>query len=287
MCQALAVRRLLFFAIAMVSWLAAEKVQAGGLIEFPNLEHESPAQLLGYLARPDQGLPAYLGGRAAAAPYPAVVMLHGCSGFSSYDTNFADQIASWGYVVLAVDSLSPRGIASRCSRPGAGPLLEQALDAYAALRYLSRLDFVDPKRVAVLGGSMGGFSALRVVGQELVTQHPERQFRAAIAYYPICRAPQMVNVPTLILIGELDDTTPAEDCQTMVENSRPDGAPISLTVYPGAYHAFDVAQLAPGIQTLGHHYEYNRSAAKDAETKVRAFLVEHVATPASVKPTTR
>jgi predicted dienelactone hydrolase len=157
MCQALAVRWLLFFAIAMASWLAAEKVQAGGLIEFPNLEQGSPAQLLGYLARPDQGLPAYLGGRAAAAPYPAVVVLHGCSGFSGYNTNFADQIASWGYVVLAIDSLNPRGIASRCSRPGAGPLLEQALDAYAALRYLSRLDFVDPERVAVLGGSMGGF----------------------------------------------------------------------------------------------------------------------------------
>ena len=169
------VRLLLFFAIAMASWLAAQKVQAGGLIEFPNLEQGSPAQLPAYLARPDQGLPAYLGGRAASAPYPAVVVLHGCSGFSSYNTNFADQIASWGYVVLAIDSLSPRGIASRCSRPGAGPLLEQAL------RYLSRLDFVDPERVAVLGGSMGGFSALRVVRHELVTQHSERQFRAAIA----------------------------------------------------------------------------------------------------------
>ena len=103
------VRRLLFFAIAMASWLAAQKVQAGGLIEFPNLEQGSPAQLPAYLARPDQGLPAYLGGRAASAPYPAVVVLHGCSGFSSYNTNFADQIASWGYVVLAIDSLSPRG----------------------------------------------------------------------------------------------------------------------------------------------------------------------------------
>jgi len=112
------VRLLLFFAIAMASWLAAQKVQAGGLIEFPNLEQGSPAQLPAYLARPDQGLPAYLGGRAASAPYPAVVVLHGCSGFSSYNTNFADQIASWGYVVLAIDSLSPRGIASRCSRPG-------------------------------------------------------------------------------------------------------------------------------------------------------------------------
>jgi len=112
------VRLLLFFAIAMASWLAAQKVQAGGLIEFPNLEQGSPAQLPAYLARPDQGLPAYLGGRGASAPYPAVVVLHGCSGFSSYNTNFADQIASWGYVVLAIDSLSPRGIASRCSRPG-------------------------------------------------------------------------------------------------------------------------------------------------------------------------
>jgi len=288
MWQALAVRRLLFFAIAIASWLVAEKVQAGGLIEFPNIEQGSPAQLLGYLARPDQGLPAYLGGRAAGtAPYPAVVMLHGCSGFSGYNTNFADQIASWGYVVLVVDSLSPRGIASRCSRPGPGPLLEQALDAYAALHYLSRLDFVDPQWAAVLGGSMGGFSALRAVGHELITQHSERQFRAAIAYYPLCRGPQMVKAPTLILIGELDDTTPAEDCQTMVENSRPEGVPISLTVYPGAYHAFDVAQLDPGIQTLGQRYEYNRSAATDAETKVRAFLVEHLVKPDSARPTTR
>lgn len=288
MCQALAVRRLLYFAIAMASWLVAEKLQAGGLIEFPNLEQESPAQLLGYLARPDQGLPAYLGGRAnGAAPYPAVVVLHGCSGFSSYNTNFADQIASWGYVVLAVDSLNPRGIASRCSRPGPGPLLEQAFDAYAALRYLSRLDFVDPERVAVLGGSMGGFSALQVVGRDFAMQHSEHQFRAAIAYYPVCRVPQIVTAPTLILIGELDDTTPPQNCQAMVDNSRRAGAAINMTVYPGAYHAFDVAQLDPGIQTLGHRYEYNRSAAKDGETKVRAFLAENLAKPESAKPTTR
>jgi dienelactone hydrolase len=288
MYQVIAVCRLLVFVNAIASWLSAEKVQAGGLIEFPNLEQGRPAQLLGYLARPDQGLPAYLGGGAiGAGPYPAVVVLHGCSGFSSYNTNFADQIASWGYVVLAIDSFSPRGIASRCSRPGPGPLLEQALDAYAALRYLSRLDFVDPTRVAVLGGSMGGFSVLQVVDQDFATQHADGRFRAGIAYYPICRLPPVVTVPTLILIGELDDTTPAANCEAMVENSRPGGAPISLTVYPGAYHAFDVAQLDPGIRTLGHRYEYNRSAATDAETKVRAFLVEHLARPDTAKPSTR
>jgi len=34
-------------------------------------------------------------------------------------------------------------------------------------------------------------------------------------------------------------------------------------------------------------YEYNQSAAKDAETRVRAFLAEHLAKPTSAKPTTR
>lgn len=43
MCQSLAVRRLLFLAIAMASGLAVEKVQAGGLIEFPNVEQASPS----------------------------------------------------------------------------------------------------------------------------------------------------------------------------------------------------------------------------------------------------
>ena len=108
------------------------------LVEFPNLsEQAKPAQLLGYLARPDQGLSAYLGGHAhGAGPYPAVVVLHGCSGLSSHSTETADQIAAWGYAVLAVDSLGPRGIASRC---GAPTLPDQAVDAYEALRYLLRL----------------------------------------------------------------------------------------------------------------------------------------------------
>ena len=98
------------------------------------------------------------------APYPAVVVLHGCGGFSSHSAKIADQLGSWGYVALTVDSLGPRGIASHC---GGGWFLEQAFDAYAALRYLSQLEFVDPVRVAVLGQSMGGSSAIYAVDREL------------------------------------------------------------------------------------------------------------------------
>jgi len=61
----------------------------------------------------------------------------------------------------------------------------------------------------------------------------------------------MMTAPTLILIGKMDDTTPTENCQPMLENLRPGGKPISLTVYPGAYHAFNVARFDPGIRALG------------------------------------
>jgi len=237
--------RLLLLGIAFASCLRAEAARAGTVIEFPNTSGQAtPAHLLGYLARPDLGLFAVLGGGAnAAAPYPAVVVLHGCSGFSSHNTKIADQLASWGYLALAVDSLGSRGIDSRCGGPN---LPDQASDAYAALRYLSQLDFVDPTRVAVLGESMGGFSVLHVIDRNLATRHSGHRFRAAIAYYPLCDIPSpTMSAPTLILIGEADETTPAENCQAMVEHSRPEGAPISLTVYSGAYHAFNVTRFDP------------------------------------------
>ena len=57
-----------------------------------------------------------------------------------------------------------------------------------------------------------------------------------------------------------------------VAHARPDGATIALTVYPGAHHAFDVAELKPGTPSLGHWLEYDEPTARDAEQKLRAFL---------------
>ena len=266
--------RISLLAPGLASWLGA--AWAGALVEFPNVSERGPATLVGYLARPDQGLSALLGGADQSVErFPAVVVLHGCSGISSHTAGIADRLGSWGYVALAVDSLAPRGVASRCGGSGSP---EQAFDAYAALRYLAQQEFVDPARIAVLGQSMGGNAALYAIDRDMAAQYFTERFRVAIAYYPACLLPLVsLTAPTLILAGERDDWTPAERCREMVAHARPDSAPIALHVYPDAHHAFDVAVLQPGRRAFGHSVEYNEPAAKHAEEMTRAFLAAHLA----------
>jgi dienelactone hydrolase len=259
--------RIFLLAIRLASLLGAGAASAGTLVEFPNLPGHTPANLSGYLARPDSGLSAELGGPSnSGAPYPAVVVLHGCNGMFGHSAVIADRLSSWGYVTVAVDSLGPRviGVANRCGRG----LPDQAFDAYAALRYLSQLDFVDPARVAVLGQSMGGETALHAVDHDPAAQFFTERFRAVIACYPYCDIPAAtMTAPTLILIGEADETNPVEQCREMVAHARPDGPPIALTVYRGVHHNFDVALLTPGVRYQGFWLEYNEPAAKDAKKR--------------------
>jgi dienelactone hydrolase len=270
--SALIVGLRLLLGMALGSWLSGGPVLAGSLVEFPNMS-EQPAELLGYLARP-----------VGDGPFAAVVVLHGCGGMAAGGSlQLADQLSDWGYVALAVDSFGPRGMTASCG----GSFFDQPGDAYAALRYLAQQSFVAPDRIAVVGNSMGGYSALYVVDRDLMAHYFQRsreRFRAAVAYYPNCGIPATVTTaPALILIGEADDWNPAERCRQIVAHARPESAPIALTVYPGAHHGFNFAMLKPGRSSLGHWLEYNEEAARDAEAKVRAFLVEHLSGPSAAE----
>jgi dienelactone hydrolase len=152
---------------------------------------------------------------------------------------------------------------------------------------LAQQEFVDPARIAVLGQSMGGIAVLYGLDLDLTAQYFAERFRAAVVYYPGCITLPRFTAPVSILIGEADDWTPAERCRDMVRHARPDSAPIAMTVYPGAHHAFDVVQRQPGRQVFGHRIEYNGAAAEDAEARVRTFLGAHLEPPASQQPTAK
>ena len=70
-------------------------------------------------------------------------------------------LVGWGYVVLLVDSYATRGIALHaCTSTAYATFLKRRPDAYGALLYLARQTFVDPRRVAAVGFSSGGWLTL-------------------------------------------------------------------------------------------------------------------------------
>jgi dienelactone hydrolase len=184
-----------------------------------------------------QPLQGFLRQPGGAGPSPAVVLLHACNGnWRQLDERWAKRIASWGYVTLTVDSFGPRGLANTCT---SGAPVDLVHDAYRALDFLVRKPFVDPTRVAALGFSQGGWLTLTSVEHGIVEKLARHKFRAAVAFYPPCLDfKDDMTVPTLILVGELDDWTPADECRSMVDGrddygiSRRKGAgvPINLIV---------------------------------------------------------
>ena len=261
----MAFARSLLGALLVVLALSAP-AEAGRFVQFPS----GDATLIGYLARP-----------AGKGPFPAVVLLHGSGGFHSSMVSWADRLSRWGYVALAVDSFGPRGL------EGVGNVAkEQAGDAYAALHYLAALPLVRASAVALIGFSFGGSSTLANLeqGSSIARLYPDA-FRAGIAFYPECSGSSgLMSVPLLVLIGDLDDWTPAGDCTDMAAGNS--GIPLSrqpgdrsnvtLIVYPGAHHGFDIADLGilpgRGATVQGHRLEYDEAATRDAAAQVRAFL---------------
>jgi dienelactone hydrolase len=89
-----------------------------------------------------------------------------------------------------------------------------------------------------------------------------------------------MTVPTLILIGESDDWTPAEACRKLVagqgdlgiSRQNGDGAPMQLIVYPNAYHGFDLPSLQIPLTYFGHHVEFNKIASEQSSDALREFL---------------
>jgi dienelactone hydrolase len=222
-------------------------------------------ELVGELHRP-----------AGVGPFPAIVVLHGCSGRGprAYEDAAAARFTELGYAVLIVDSFGPRGITERCTQARSTSDVDRVADAYGGLLYLARLPFVDADRIAVVGYSQGAMVALSAISLGGIETLFDRHFRTAIAYYPGCWAESgAVSIPTLILIGALDDWTPARDCEAMMARRSGEGAPLKLIVYPGAYHAFNARSLiGRPREVFGHHVEYNEAADAAAWSEVTEAL---------------
>jgi dienelactone hydrolase len=217
-------------------------------------------------------------------PFPAIVMMHDCSGLgprsSGAPGRWAKELVAQGYVIVMPDSFStrgfPNGVCTDASpkrvdvRPGV-----RVRDAREALAYARSLPEVDGRRVGIMGGSHGGTTTLAALAAP-------RGFAAGIALYPRCGFFTQFrgSAPLLILAGELDDWTPAAECRLLANAEK-----VTLKVYPGVHHSFDSPRpkryVAERINSSspsgrGATTEGNAAAWADSIREVQAFFARHL-----------
>ena len=215
---------------------------------------------------------------------PAVVALHGCSGpFASRDGSWTEMLVRTGHTVLLPDSFGSRGLGSQCGvadRSVDASHVRRA-DAIAAAEWLSRQPDVPPGGIDLLGWSNGGTTVMWTIPRQPAP--PPGLFRRFVAFYPGCRTESLdaawqPSGPLMILVGALDDWTPAAPCRIVAARFP---HRITLVVYPEAYHDFDAPDrpvvehsgLATPPGGTGHaHTGTNAAARQDALRRVPAFL---------------
>lgn len=218
--------------------------------------------------RTDQGVTLrawYFAPETTAASYPAVVMLHGCSGVfasskpnSSYSNlqslfnEWGQRLARAGYAALLVDSFTGRGHPqNQCGNGSSGTneVVDRAYDALAAHRSLSTNSSwrIDPSRIAVLGWSQGGSTTISVLD---ISTWPA-VFKMGIAFYPACglynayggitNSTYAPYSPLHTLIGTSDGFYTSGYCQKRQQRAVALGSTEfkPLQTYSQARHSFD------------------------------------------------
>jgi dienelactone hydrolase len=277
--------------LVAVAAVAALSGCATGKVRFENLTPGKPLTIDGYLSRP-----------AGEGPFPAVVLMHPCTGVGPQLHRWARWLVERGYVALVVDSFGPRGIVGDC-RPETDkdkeelPNTARFDDSAGALRFLMAQPYVRPDRIGIMGFSQGGvFSMAAINGPTLDRARrrgvhpPTIGYRAAVGVYPggcFSLVEERVIRPLLILMGEADDWTRAETCREMAAKMRAKGADVTMVTYPGAYHFFDVedqkVEYLPHVanrnkpnECCGATVGYHPEAAADARKQVEAFFERHL-----------
>jgi dienelactone hydrolase len=259
---------------------------APAVISFDNVTPGTPLRISAEEFRP-----------SGSGTFPAVVLMHGCHGVSESHRDWARWLSERGYVALVVDSWRPRGLSEACTPGEELPNTARFDDAIGALRWLQAQRHVNRDRIGIIGWSNGGvFSMAAVNGPSLErtkkrgVEIPEPGFRAAVGVYPGgCYS--LVNEqsvrPLLLLIGADDDWTLASECVQLAERQRAKGADVTLVLYPGAVHYFDVeGQPRTWIADVenrnrpdkccGATVGYDPAAAADAHRRVADFFGRHL-----------
>ncbi|MFN2628206.1 MAG: dienelactone hydrolase family protein [Gaiellaceae bacterium] len=192
--------------------------------------------------------------RASSAGGRAVVVLHGCGGFSTFDHRLVSELPHYGISTLDVDYFGPtpsprrRGFCGGARWRGGDPFpvwVRAARDAAAALRATRG---VDPSGVGVVGWSLGGGVAL-AAAQGLKGLRP---FDAVAGFSTGGfgdSSPRSIELPpTILLSAGRTDAIPLAETLPLYRAIRRAHIPSALFVYPRGSHEWPHSQGTIGIK---------------------------------------
>jgi dienelactone hydrolase len=221
------------------------------------------------------------------AKAPTVLALHGCGGMlnakgepNNRTNGYAKLLNAQGWHVVYIDSFTARGVKSVCGganvATSAVTLTQRVQDVQALVAHVARQPYADPARIAILGWSHGGSTALLSTAKSL--DYAVKPV-ATMVFYPGCgkrsvEQQWLPQWPVTMFLGAADDWTDPVPCQQIA-------AKLGLTAhtYPGAFHGFDsdapVVQLKAIKSSMtgqGVHLGGNAAAKTAAQAELIAAL---------------
>jgi dipeptidyl aminopeptidase/acylaminoacyl peptidase len=246
---------------SLVGGLSQENFVNPQLIVYPSYD-ETP--IAGFLYVPPNIKPD--------RSHPAIVYPHGGPQWEHFNSWYPrlQYFASQGYIIVAPNFRGSTGFGRTFTETlrkdcGGGDLK----DLVASVEYLKRTGYVDPNRIAIMGGSWGGYLTLMAL-----TKTPEI-WAAGVSIVPLAnwftahknedpvlqkndewlmgspdadrelwrdRSPLFfagkIRAPLLLLAGKNDIRCPVEETMQMAEAARNNGVVVEVKVYENEGHQF-------------------------------------------------
>ena len=217
-----------------ISFISANPFAMSDIIT--DLENQESQEVFGKLVIPIDSL-------NNEKKFPLIIGVAGSLGWREHHYEYMDMYQKNGFATFELNSFKSRDVLSTVGSQIEVTTASIILDAYRAFEILANHPNIDKNKVSITGWSLGGavalFSAWTPL-KEVISK--DLKFASHLAFYPPCffdpENLEFTDSPIHILIGEIDNWTPAEPCNYFV-NKISKNANIGLTIYPDSHHSFD------------------------------------------------
>jgi dienelactone hydrolase len=211
----------------------------------------TPASFAPLLAETDALAPIDIDGYLSfpsgdGAALPLVILCIGSIGMrSGRETMYTRALTAAGFAVLLVDGNSARGVDQTVSDQSRLPFAACVADALFAARHICSHPRIDPRRMALMGYSRGGFVSITAYHEPLQAAILGEDLRltAHVALYPPVylrwARPRPTRAPLLVILGGCDDIAPESQVRICASELKAAGGNLDVLAFPEAHHSFD------------------------------------------------